>query len=247
MGWGVCANPNQTDCPAQIFKCEKNENKDKNSHNNFTKAQVKEIAQEKNRVKFEEKTGQNCTEGCKCTGVVMKCDLGNGTRQMTVYAQSGNIIIQTKTVNASTTVELYKANGTLVGVFEGNKTKQIKMTPEQVRDRIQEKLRTKLENENITLEEGGYYQYKANKMTKLFWIFPVKEKVQWNVDPETGEVTKTKTVWWGFLAKDDKNKEQIVGASCGTVTPGYNDECCQNKGYDKWNSEKGECVFNTAG
>ena len=45
------------------------------------------------------------------------------------------------------------------------------------------------------------------------------------------------------MFKHIKNKT-IVGASCGTVTPGMDDECCQTRGYDFWNSDKQECVFN---
>ena len=210
---------------------------------NFTKSQIKDLIQEKNRLKFENKTGENCTEGCVCQGVVMRCDLGNGTRQMTVYSQSGNKIIITKTANASTTVELYKSNGTLVGVFEGNKTKQIKMTPEQVREKIQERLQSRLQDENITLDKDGYYKYNANKIARFLGLFKVKEKIQFSIDPETGEITRTRTSWWGFLARDI-NEQLILGASCGTVTPGYNDECCQNKGYDSWNNQTSECVFN---
>lgn len=31
---------------------------------------------------------------------------------------------------------------------------------------------------------------------------------------------------------DNDGSEQIFGTSCGTVTPGYNDECCANKNKD---------------
>ena len=219
----------------------------KNQITNITKSQIKEMIQERNRIHFESKTGQNCTEGCKCEGVVMKCNLGNGTRQMSVYAQSGNVMIQTKSVNASTTIELYKENGTLVGVFKGNKTKQIKMTPEQIKEKIQERLQQRdCDCQNITLDEDGYYKVQTQKEAKFLGLFKVKERVNWEIDPETGEITRTKNSWWGWLARDVKNQEQLVGASCGTVTPGYNDECCQNKGYDSWDSEKGECLFNAA-
>jgi len=35
----------------------------------------------------------------------------------------------------------------------------------------------------------------------------------------------------------------LVGASCGTVSPTGRDECCVNKGYDAWDTEALECVF----
>lgn len=36
--------------------------------------------------------------------------------------------------------------------------------------------------------------------------------------------------------------ETILGADCGTVTPGYQNECCENKGYDKWDEEEFACI-----
>jgi hypothetical protein len=36
--------------------------------------------------------------------------------------------------------------------------------------------------------------------------------------------------------------ETILGADCGTVTPGSQNECCENKGYDKWNTEEFACI-----
>lgn len=229
-------------CGCEENKCKWISNKDKElKRGNLTKEQIKEAIHEKNRIKFEERTRQKCLDGCVCTGVVMKCELEDGTRQMTVYAQSGNIIIVTKSVNASATVELYKSNKTLIGLFKNNETKEIKITPEQIKEKIGEKYNAKLQDEEIQLNENGY-KYKAKKYAKLFGLFPIKEKVEWEIDPETGLIRRTKTSWWGFLAKDEK-QQLVSGASCGTVTPGMNDKCCQNKGYDKWNSETEECVF----
>jgi len=44
---------------------------------------------------------------------------------------------------------------------------------------------------------------------------------------ESGETTTTTT-------------EQIVGG-CGTVTPGMEDECCQNLGYERWDRNELRC------
>ena len=100
-----------------------------------------------------------------------------------------------------------------------------------------------MQNENITLNEDGEYEYEAEKEARLFLFIPVRAVVRAEVDPETGEIISIKhKAWWSFLAKDVQ-EEEIVGASCGTVTPGDNDECCQNKGYDVWNAETAECEF----
>ncbi len=57
-----------------------------------------------------------------------------------------------------------------------------------------------------------------------------------------GILTKTLNPWWGFLARDMR-QEPLVGESCGTVNPDNVDECCENKGYDVWDTEEAECVF----
>ncbi len=154
-----------------------------------------------------------CPEECACSGSTVKCELDNGTRVMTVFAgKSGNVIVQVKNTNMSTNVTLYKSDGKLVGVFNGNVTKEI-LLPDQIRERIQEHLmerdqkrnRTREINftdENMTLGEDGYYYIQGKKKARLFWIIPVKEKLQYDIDAETGQIIKTKTRWWGFLARD---------------------------------------------
>ena len=42
--------------------------------------------------------------------------------------------------------------------------------------------------------------------------------------------------------KTEDDEEQIVGDSCGTVTPGYQNECCQRKGYVGWDEENFTCI-----
>jgi len=199
----------------------------------------REAIKEKNRLKFEQRTGQECPDECICTGVVMKCELDGGGREMTVYAgRSGNIIVQVKGVNMSTKVTLYHYNNKTYGVFKGNKTKIIKILPDGVKEKIRQRIRARLEAHNITLDENGIYQVQMRKRARLFFLIPVRERVRAQIDAETGEIIKIRNPWWGFLARDVK--EDIVGG-CGTVTPGMEDECCQNLGYDSWNSEKLEC------
>ncbi len=218
-------------------------NKLKNKLNN---EQIKKIFTVKNRINNAIANGE-CPEKCTCTGSVTKCQLQNGTREMTIRAgNSGNMIMQVKGINATTRIILYKSeDGRLYGIFKNNETKIVKMLPNQVRERIKERLKKQLENENITLNENGTYDYDGEKKAKLFFIIPVKVLVQAEIDPETGKVLEIKNSWWSFLAKDD-NEEQIVGASCGTVTPGQNDACCKNKEYDFWNATATECQFNSS-
>ena len=206
--------------------------------------QNKEAIQEKNRLRFENKTGAQCPDDCICTGVVVKCSLPNGGREMTIYAgKSGNIIIQVKGENMTTNVTLYKSEDKIYGIFKNNETKRVRMFSDQVKEKVKEKTRRHLEKENITLDKDGNYKYEGEKKSKLFGFIPIKTKVKAEVNAETGELVKiNEPRWWGFLAKDQV-EEQIVGSSCGTVTPSYNNECCKSKGYDMWDNEKSECVF----
>ena len=206
--WNICRGTNVTAvCKENI--CSKNKQTNKNG--NMTKEEFKDIIKEKiedrREYKFEDKTGQNCTEGCKCTGVVMKCELEDGTREMTVYAQSGNVIIQTKGVNASTTVTLYHFNKTVYEETKNGTVREIKIFPDELNEKLQEKLKVKMEKMNITLNEDGYYEIQANKKSRLFFLFPIREKIRATIDAENGNV-KIKNPWWGFLAKDVKENSE---------------------------------------
>ena len=164
---------------------------------------------------------------------------------MTIRAgNSGNTIVQVKGENMTTKVVLYHHNGKVYGVFKNNKTRTVNVLPDQVREKLRERMRARMEVRNITLDDDGVYQVEAKKNGKLFFIFPVRERVRAQVNAETGEVIRTRTSWWGFLAVDSEDEESLLGASCGTVTPGENDACCQSKNYDYWNSENQECLFN---
>lgn len=228
---------NQTDDDNDLNETE-DEEEEENGIRNIT--QIRKIKQLKNRLQIH-LNATECPDNCTCAGSTIKCWL-NGQREMTVIAgNSGNIIVQVKGTNASTNVTLYKSEGKLYGVFEGNETKRI-MTPEQVQEKIRERKQKRWEEHNITLDEDGYYRVQSKKKARLFFLIPVREKVRTQIDAETGEIIKIRNPWWGFLANDIK-EEPLVGASCGTVTPGLEDECCQNKGYDAWDQEAAECVF----
>ncbi len=215
-------------------------------NNTITANHLKNITVAKNKIHGAAGAGE-CPMKCTCTGSVTKCQLNNGTKEMTVTAgKSGNIIVQVKGENMSTNVTLYKSeDGKLYGIFKGNVTRRIRMLPDQVKERIRERTRARIENENITLNEDGNYTYEAKKKARLFFIFPVRVAVKAEINSETGQATDLKGKWWAFMAKDE-NEEPLLGASCGTVTPGYNDACCKNKGYDIWNATSGECEFSVS-
>jgi eight-cysteine-cluster-containing protein len=221
-------------CLCENNKCKWNRLNDK---------EIKNISIEKNRLRFENKTAIKCPDNCACDGSTVKCELKDG-REMTIFAgKSGNIIIQIKGENMTTNVTLYKSeDGKVYAILKNNETREVRMLPDQIKERMRERLQRNFENENITLDENGTYKYEGKKEARLFFIFPVKVKVTSEINPETGNITKIKVPWWSFLAKD-KPAEPIMGASCGTVTPGYNDKCCQTKGYDYWNNVTNDCEF----
>ena len=213
------------------------EDEDEEDEDTPGRIRTQEIKQNQNRIRVLNGT---CPDNCTCAGSTVKCWL-NGQRTMTVYAgNSGNVIVQVKGVNGSTNVTLYKSEGKLYGEFN-NETKRIH-DPEQIKEKVREKVKARLEEYNITLNEDGYYQVQTKKKARLFFLFPVREKVKAEVDAETGEVIKVRNPWWGFLARDMR-EDPLIGGSCATVNPDSIDDCCVNKGYDMWDSEESECVF----
>jgi len=171
-------------------------------------SKIKQAIQERNRIRFEERTEQECPENCICTGRVQKCPLEEGGREMTVYAgKSGNMIVQVKNINMSTQITLYHHNNKTYGKFEGNKTKEIKIMPDQVKEKIKNRIRKRLEKWEITLEEDGSYRIQMRKRARLFLLIPVREKVSAQVNSETGEIIKIRNPWWGFLARDVAEEE----------------------------------------
>ncbi|MFH1301127.1 MAG: hypothetical protein ABIK07_08695, partial [Planctomycetota bacterium] len=73
----------------------------------LSEGQIRNITAERNKIR-ERLEGEECPEKCTCTGSSTKCQLRNGTREMTISAgESGNMIIQVRGVNTSTKVALY--------------------------------------------------------------------------------------------------------------------------------------------
>ena len=212
---------------------------------NLTKEQVANIVRDRNRLRIEAAAAGECPVNCTCSGSEIKCRLPNGGREMTVVAgKSGNIVVQVKGVNASTAVTLYKDGDKVYGVFKNNETRVVRALPDQVRDRIRERLAQQLEDEEIKLNEDGNYEYTARERVRLFGFIPAKLRVRAEVNSENGEVMKVRNSWWGFLAR---RQEALLGAGCGTVSPDSRDECCTERGFDFFDTETGQCEFSEEG
>lgn len=167
----------------------------------LTQSQIQKIIHTKNKLKIQAQKGE-CPNNCTCTGSIIKCQTPNGREMIIKAGKSGNTIFQTKGINASTKVELYKAEGKFYGVFKGNKTRVINIMPDQIKEKIQERLKLKNCSCEIELNEDGEYNVQAKKRARFLGLFPIKKNIAIQINPETGEIIKTKTSWWGFLAKD---------------------------------------------
>ncbi len=230
--WSDCMNGTQTRTCSQVSNCTSQQGMPKTT----------KLCGEREQFNPEAKSFE-CPENCNCDGSTVKCLLPDGGRELTIYAgKSGNMIVQVQGQNMSTNVTLYKANGNIYGTFENNQTREIKLLPDQVKERIRERLSTQLQNENITLDQNGTYQYTGEDPAKLLGLFKVKMKIKAELNSETGDITELNKPWWAFLAS--QQNPQLLGASCGTVTPGQNDACCQSRGYDFWNATASQCDFN---
>ncbi len=168
----------------------------------LTQAQIGEIIRERNRLKVRTQIqAGECPENCTCTGSVIKCEIEGGREMRVMAGESGNVVVISKDVNASTNVTLYHHNGKIYGNFRNNETKEI-ILPDEAQSRLQEQLRTRAEVRNMTLDDEGIYRIKAYKRARLFWMISVQKRVEANVDAETGEIIRTRVPWWSFLAKD---------------------------------------------
>jgi hypothetical protein len=145
---------------------------------------------------------------CMKTGSAIKCKLEGENFMIVMAGKSGNTIIQVKDINASTQVQLYHHNREVYGIFKNNETRLIDILPDELREIVRERTKAQLNNTNITLNENGEYEYQAEKESRFLGLFKAKEKVQWNIDSETGEITKEIKPWWGFLARDVKEEAE---------------------------------------
>jgi len=185
----------------------------------LTQSQIKNIIQTRNRLRIQAQTGE-CPENCTCTGSTTKCQLNEGKEIVIQAGKSGNTIVQVKGVDMSTKVTLYKADETIYGVFKNNETKAVRILPDEIKDKIKQRTRARLENQTIELDEEGIYQVRAQKRARLFFLIPVREKVRAQINSETGEIIRVRNSWWGFLASDVEEEEPYCDA-IGTKSEGW--------------------------
>lgn len=163
---------------------------------------VQNIIKAENRLRVAAAEGE-CPERCECDGATIKCSTENG-REMTITAgESGKTIVKINNAEMQTKAVLYQdEDGKVYGVFKNNETRTIGVLPDEVVARIRARINASINEEEIELDEDGNYQVEARKRARLFGIIPVSEKVRIEMDSETGEIIRTRTSWWAFLATD---------------------------------------------
>ncbi len=167
------------------------------------------ILQDRNRLRIGE-----CPIGCECTGSVTECLLEDGTRTITIRAgDSGNTIIQIKGVDMKSEVFLYHHNGKIYGDFEGE-AKEIKVMPDEVKTTMRNRVQATLEDYNPELGDDAIYRVETKKKSRLFFLFPVREKISAQLSSQTGEIIHIRNSWWGFLARDVEEKAVFGGLGC---------------------------------
>jgi hypothetical protein len=145
---------------------------------------------------------EQCPASCTCTGSVIKCEVG-GVRYMNVVTRSGNIIIQTKSVNASTNVELIKKeDGIYANLTKEKKQIKMELMPDDAFEKAKGPAKVSECNDSnceVEFDEDGKYQIQIERHSKVLGIFKKKMTVNVEVDAENGD-TKIKKPWWAFLA-----------------------------------------------
>ena len=145
-----------------------------------------------------------CPEGCRCVGATIRCVLEDGTREMVVVAgASGNVIIQSKSVNATTSVEIIREdNETFMNI--SGQIRKMSVMPDEAFERIKERIKVsecRQDNCNIELDEKGKYHIKVQRRSRIFGIIPRNMNVNAEVDAESGEF-KINKPWWSFIASE---------------------------------------------
>ena len=168
-----------------------------NAQGEISEYQAKVVVREQNQLKVHATAG-NCPSDCECDGSTTKCNLGEG-REMTIRAgNSNNTIIQMKRVNASTNVSLYKTEGKYYGTF-GNTTKQINYLPDEVGERLRQRLNLSEGNCTMNLDENGTYQVQTQQQVKILGLFKAQQQIKANVNAFNGEISDISKPWWSFL------------------------------------------------
>jgi len=174
---------------------------------------IKKALEERNRLRIREAAGE-LPEGCSQEGNVLRCEVTgeDGVTRKTIRVEAGNsgneVEIRVGESKMRTKVEVYHRDGKIYGVFnkDGNETgeaREIKVLPDEVREKIRARIKAHLEgNETIELSEDGNYDVEARKEARFLGLFKIRERINFEVDSETGDILRERARWWSFLSRD---------------------------------------------
>jgi hypothetical protein len=158
----------------------------------------------------------DCPTACICAGKTVKCNIDGGRVMMVVAGNSGNIIIQTKEVNATTSVIITRNESGVFANISGEE-RQIRFMPDEASEKALKRLKIKACNQNancsIELKEfvqqrndlkKAIYELRAERKSRLFGLFKKKMQVRAQVDSETGELIMIQKPWWAFMASEPR-------------------------------------------
>jgi hypothetical protein len=156
----------------------------------------------------------DCPTACICVGKTVKCDIDGGRVMIVIAGNSGNVIIQTKGVNATTSVVITRNESGVFANISGEE-RQIKYMPDEASEKALKRLKMKACNSDVNcsidLKEFGqegkdmkkpFYDLRAKRESRLFGLFKKKMQVRAQVDAETGELIMIKKPWWAFMASE---------------------------------------------
>lgn len=167
---------------------------------------------EKNKIKIEERK-KIIDENGNLREIKLKIEIaekdGEVERKLKIESKNKEIEVNTKLEIK----EEFKNNITTIKVklSTGNES-ELKVLPDKALEIIKEKLETR--NFTVELKEVKHknipkvvYHIKANKTGRFLGIFKMIQKIESNIDAETGNIIDVNVPWWAFLFIEDKEED----------------------------------------
>lgn len=105
--------------------------------------------------------------------------------------------------------------------LSNGETKEIKILPDKAKQIASQKLNTEQVEMKLAEVDGEVvYDAEANKTGRFLWLFKKRVKVKKHIDPETGEVIRTKKPWWAVFVFGEDSEEYGKKVVICHVPPG---------------------------
>lgn len=142
-------------------------------------------------------------------------DIGMSPIKSSVNAESKEDIVARINLRTGLNVSLAENEslGAVLRVYLSNgRYANIRVLPAEASAKVQEELKAKCEAENCTIElkeisVNGQaklvYEVKTEKKAKILGLISTTEKVQADIDAETGATVAVRRPWWSFMAREE--------------------------------------------